>query len=150
MQGKITLQHQDGVAEYAVTRAEYGFIDDKLYVEIDGMPVGDHPLAFLGKMSIELNGAPLSEAVLRSGSGKTLSIPTSDNSDVDSDTDRFTNLYVGEHYDIDENEITVSGGAEAASIRWSGIAPDPRYYDDRAKPTCVIIKAMMSTTLFNR
>jgi len=40
MTGNVYVHHQTGRADYHVTRAQYGFIDDELYIEIDAEPIG--------------------------------------------------------------------------------------------------------------
>jgi hypothetical protein len=150
MIGTVHIDHQDGVAEYEVTAAKYGFIADKLYVEIRAEPVGEHSLSFLRGIVLELYGGPVSEEALAAGEAISVTIPKSVNDEVDAGTDRFTNLYIGEHYDVDENQIVVRRTEAGASIRWTGVTQDPRYYDQRAKPTPIAVEASMDPTLYVR
>ena len=145
----ITLHHQDGLAEYKVTRSQYGFIDNELYVEIEAVPKTDHHLSFLSDLSLELNGIPVDESHIKDSSGTVLKLPRSVNEDDTSSTDRFTDLYLGEHYDVDENTIQISApGEREFHLEWKGIAPDARYYDEKAKPMKIEVRTQIGSGLF--
>ncbi|MGK0291211.1 MAG: hypothetical protein ACI86H_002678 [bacterium] len=150
MLGTITINHQSDCAEYEVTCAKYGFIDDELYIEIDATPNVEHTLAFLGKISVELNGVDISQEIISSLKPISVFIPKSENDSQESETEKFTSIYIGEHYDIDENKVTISNTNAGIVIRWLGVILDPLYDDDRAKPTNIVIETILSPTLFEK
>ncbi len=149
MTGIVYVHHQTGRADYRVTRAEYGFIDDELYIEIDAEPSSEHGLAFLKSLSLELNGLPVRTSEIVDCVGREFHLPTSRNDDPNIGTDRFTNLYLGEHYDVDENVITISDD-NGITLEWTGVAPDVRFYDERAKDNRIELKCTIEAGLFQR
>lgn len=147
MTGNVYVHHQTGRADYHVTRAQYGFIDDKLYIEIDAKPSSEHGLAFLGSLALQLNGLPVGTSEITDCVGREFHLPTSQNDDPTIDIDRFTNLYLGEHYDVDENVITISND-NGIILEWIGVAPDVRFYDERAKDNRIELKCILESGLF--
>ena len=148
MAGLIRIHHQDGVAEYSVTSAEYGFIGNEFYLEIRAEPSTSHFLATFARLcTVALDGLAVGGSDISACLGREFILPTSRN-DAEDGPDRFTNFYLSEHYDLDENHIRFSVENGKPTVEWRGTAPDVVYYDGRAKPNPIVIKCDITPGLF--
>jgi len=147
MAGHIRIHHQDGTVEYNVTSAKYGFLGDKLFLEIEGEPAREHRFAkHFPLCGVELNQLPVGGSEISACFDREFVIPMSQ---VEEEPFRYTNFYLGTHYDLDENHIRFLKEKKTVVLEWQGVAPDVNYYDQRAKPNAVEIRCPIKPGLFD-
>jgi len=146
MSGYIRIHHQDGLLEYSVTSAKYGFVDDRLFLEIEGSVASEHPFAeHAPDCKVELDQLAVGCTKITGCLGREFVIPTSQ---VEEPPYRLTNIYLTDHQDVDENHLRFFKDQKATMIEWRGVAPDINYYDHRAKPNAVEIRCQIQPGLF--
>lgn len=135
---RLLFDHQDGPLAFRIRRAVY-HLSSEGHFSCSVVCNAEPTLAYMSEPSFCFMRYPTSATALVAGCVLRIDHRQGDRDDMHSPS---THLYAGAHFDPWDASVTlvsIKPGSMKAAIRF--LTDDPKYYDERAKPTvcsCVV------------